>query len=157
MAPTDPDPRVGFSGQEPPPLPPPPPFEVATILDDHAVTRACEEDQQGTRRHPRELAPPCRPILVRVVADQTVEQATACFSADILDISLGGLCLLITDHQDLCVGQLLALDFGDHRLPEAMQHHGPVQARLRWFVRSGPVTTMGVGFVVPLPELPELR
>jgi hypothetical protein len=31
-----------------------------------------------------------------------------------------------------------------------------VQARLRWFVRSGPVTTMGVGFVIPLQELPEL-
>ncbi len=82
--------------------------------------------------------------------------SNACFSADILDISLGGLCLLITDHQDLCVDQLLTLDFSAHRRPDGIQYPGPVQARLRWFVRSGPVTTMGVGFVIPLQELPEL-
>jgi hypothetical protein len=63
---------------------------------------------------------------------------------------------LITDHQELCVDQLFTLDFAAHRLPEAFEQRGPVQARLRWYVRSGPVTTMGVGFYAALPELPEL-
>jgi len=150
MAPAGPDPWADLSGREPPPLPPPPPFEVATILDDpHQVTELVKAAGQDIRRHPREQAPPCHPIKVQLASN-------ACFSADILDISLGGLCLLITDHQDLCVDQLLTLDFAAHRLPEVIQPRGPVQARLRWFVRSGLVTTMGVGFVIPLPELPAL-
>ncbi len=138
MAPPGPDPWPDLGGREPPPLPPPPSFEVATILDGH-----------DTRRHPRELPPPCRPIRVQLASN-------AWFSADILDISLGGLCLLITDPQDLCVDQPVTLDFAAHRLPDGLLNSGPVQARLRWFVRSGPVTTMGVGFFIPLPELPEL-
>ena len=150
MAPAGPDPRPDLSGREPPPLPPPPPFEVGTVLGGHQQrTEPAEAAGQDTRRHPREHASPCHPIKVQLASN-------ACFSADILDISLGGLCLLITDHQDLCVDQLLTLDFSAHRRPDGIQYPGPVQARLRWFVRSGPVTTMGVGFVIPLQELPEL-
>jgi hypothetical protein len=150
MAPAGSDPRTGFSGQEPPPLPPPPPFEVATILDGSVQpTDPTAETGRDGRRHPREQAPPCRPITVRLASAE-------CFSADILDISLGGLCLLIPQNEDLRVGQPLTLDFSAHRLPESMRSRGVVQALLRWYVRSGPVTTMGVGFAVPLPELPEL-
>ena len=128
----------------------PPPFEVATILGGlDQPTEPAEAAALESRRHPRELAPPCHPIKVQI-------SPGTCFSADILDISLGGLCLLITDHQELSVDQLFTLDFAARRLPEAFEQRGPVQARLRWYVRSGPVTTMGVGFVVPLPELPEL-
>jgi len=82
--------------------------------------------------------------------------AAGCFSADILDISLGGVCLLITQNQELRIGQPVTLDFSAHRLPEVLQSRGLVEARLRWYVCSGPVTTMGVGFAVPLKELPEL-
>jgi len=150
MAQADSDPWADLSNRQPPPLPPPPPFEVATFLDgSRQVSDPRAMPGLNSRRHPREQAPPCRPIKVR-------HSLTVGFTADILDISLGGLCLLITDGQELNVGQALELDFGGHRMPEPMQHRGPVQARLRWYVRSGPVTTLGVGFDSPLPELPEL-
>lgn len=93
--------------------------------------------------------PPCQPLRVLL-------PTAGCISADILDISLGGVCLLITENQELRIGQDLSLDFSSHRLPRALQSQSLIQARLRWYVRSGPVTTMGVGFAVPLPELPEL-
>jgi hypothetical protein len=105
--------------------------------------------ERDIRRHRREQAPPCRPLKVML-------PAAGCFSADILDISLGGVCLLITQNQELRIGQPVTLDFSAHRLPEVLQSRGLVEARLRWYVRSGPVTTMGVGFAVPLKELPEL-
>ncbi len=101
------------------------------------------------RRFPRQEASLCRPLKVLL-------PAAGCFSADILDISLGGVCLLITHSQELRIGQAVTLDFSAHRLPEVLQSRSLVEARLRWFVRSGSVTTMGVGFAAPLPELPEL-
>jgi hypothetical protein len=104
---------------------------------------------QDVRRFPRQEASLCRPLKVLL-------PAAGCFSADILDISLGGVCLLITHSQELRIGQAVTLDFSAHRLPEVLQSRSLVEARLRWFVRSGSVTTMGVGFAAPLPELPEL-
>jgi hypothetical protein len=101
------------------------------------------------RRFPRQQPPLCRPL-------KALLPAAGCFSADILDISLGGVCLLITHNQELRIGQAVTIDFCAHRLPEVLQCRGLVQARLRWYVRSRSVTTMGVGFDAPLPEMPEL-
>ncbi len=135
---------------EPPPLPPPPPFEAAIILTaSDPPSDPAASTGQDVRRFPRQQASPCRPLKVLL-------PAASCFSADILDISLGGVCLLITHHQELRIGQDVTLGFSAHRLPEVLQSRGLVQARLRWYVRSRSVTTMGVGFDVPLPELPEL-
>ena len=144
MAPAGSDPGLTSGGPDwapqPPPLPPPPSFEVATSV---------AGGERDILRHPREQAPPCRPLKVML-------PGAGCFSADILDISLGGVCLLITQNQELRIGQPVTLDFSAHRLPEVLQSRGLVEARLRWYVRSGPVTTMGVGFDAALPELPEL-
>ncbi|QVL52912.1 MAG: PilZ domain-containing protein [Cyanobium sp. M30B3] len=154
MAPAGSDPGAGPGGPDTPaqlpPLPPPPPFEAASILaaPDQRSAHAAGSGQDG-RRHPREQAPLCRPLTVLL-------PSAGCCTADILDISLGGLCLLITHNQELRIGQAVTVDFSAHRLPAAMQSGGLVEARLRWYVRSGPVTTMGVGFDVPLPALPEL-
>lgn len=54
------------------------------------------DDQRRTYRHPVEV---CRPIGLQLLND-ALEPVTAWLLADILDISLGGLCLLITDSTD---------------------------------------------------------
>ncbi len=132
-------------------------FEASTILGPLEELGDPQVDQQlRKRRFPRLLAPPCRPVTARLEPDLPDASPSAWFCADILDIGLGGLCLLITDTQDMRVGQQLTLDFNAHRLPQGLQGHRFLPATLRWFVRSGHVTTMGLGFETPLPEIPEL-
>lgn len=135
---------------EPPPLPPPPPFGAASILTaSDPPSDPAAGNSQDVRRFPRQHPPLCRPL-------KALLPAAGCFCADILDISLGGVCLLITHNQELRIGLAMTLDFSAHRLPEVLQSRGMVQARLRWYVRSRTVTTMGVGFDAPLQELPGL-
>lgn len=147
---------LGFGGQESLE-----PFAAGTILEPLEGPPGDLDDSgyAGKRRHPRQAAPPCRPVTVRVDPDGLAAAGVPSgrwFYADILDISSGGLCLLITDTQDLEVGLPVAVDFKSHRLPAAFAGETQVTATLRWFVRSGPVTTMGLGFLEPLPALPEL-
>jgi hypothetical protein len=108
------------------------------------------------RHYERHEAPPCRPLTARLEADTPDEQPSPWFSADILDISLGGLCVLITGTPEMRLGQKMTLDFKAHRLPESLQAQTLIPARLRWFVRSGLVSTLGISFDTPLTELPEL-
>ena len=103
------------------------------------------------RRYERLVAPPCPPVLIQLPSPGG-EARTEWFYADILDISLGGLCLLISGNHDLQVGQTLQVDFNVHRTTDLHRVAGFV----RWFVRSGTFNTMGVGFSEPLPQLPQL-
>ena len=103
------------------------------------------------RRSERLVAPPCRSVPIQLLSPDG-EPRTEWFYADILDISIGGLCLLITDNHGLQVDQRLLVDFKLHIAPELHRVAGFV----RWFVHSGIVTTMGVGFSEPLPQLPQL-
>ena len=128
-------------------------FEAETILspledldDLEALGPEC-----GQRLHERQTAPPCRPVPVQLQLHNGSPQ-TEWFYADILDISLGGLCLLITENHTFDVGHSLLVDFKAHRSSDLHRVPGLV----RWFVRSGSVTTMGVGFVAPLEEIPQL-
>jgi hypothetical protein len=114
-------------------------------------------DQPLNQRHFERLeAPPCRPLTARFDGDTPDDQPSPWFSADILDLSLGGLCLLITGTPDMHLGQPMTLDFKAHRLPAALQPQTLIPSRLRWFVRSGLVSTLGISFDTPMPELPEL-
>jgi hypothetical protein len=106
---------------------------------------------EGQRRYERLVAPPCPPVLIQLPSPGA-EARTQWFYADILDISLGGLCLFITGNHDLQVGQALLVDFHVHRTADLHQVAGFV----RWFVRSSTFTTMGIGFSEPLPQLPQL-
>ncbi len=105
----------------------------------------------GQRRHERLVALPCPPVLIQLPSPGG-EARAEWFYADILDISLGGLCLLITGNHDLQVGQALVVDFNVHRTADLHQ----VEGFVRWFVSSGTFTTMGMGFSEPLPQLPQL-
>jgi hypothetical protein len=125
-------------------------FEAETFLAGDEYLEILGPDD-GQRRHERSVAPPCRPLPIQLLSPDG-EACTEWFYADILDISLGGLCLLITESHDLHVSQSLLVDFKVHGTTDLHRVVGLV----RWFVRSGTVTTMGVGFSEPLPQLPQL-
>jgi len=125
-------------------------FDVETIL-------AGSEDlemlapESARRKQARLVAQPCRAIPVQLLNPEGKPCGDRVF-ADILDISLGGLCLLVTGDYVLKIGQDLVIDSkvfstGDERR---------ILGLVRWFVRSGIVTTMGVGFREPLEEMPQL-
>ena len=125
-------------------------FEAETILTGDEYLEILGPDD-GERRFERLVAPPCRPVPIQLLSPEG-EPRTEWFYADILDISLGGMCLLITENHELQVGQRLLVDFKVHRANDLHRVAGLV----RWFVRSCGVITMGLGFVEPLHDLPEL-
>ena len=125
-------------------------FEAETILTT-AQDLETLGPPEGQRRHERLVAPPCRPVPIQLLQPDGSPR-TEWFYADILDISLGGLCLLITESHTIEVGQSVLVDFKAHRTSDLHRVPGLV----RWFVRSGTVTTMGLGFADPLRDLPEL-
>ena len=125
-------------------------FEAETILStSEDLETLGPEDSQ--RRHERLVAPPCRPLPIQLL-QQDGTPGTDWFYADILDISLGGLCLLITENHAMEVGHTLLVDFKVHHATDLHRVPGLV----RWFVRSGSVTTLGVGFLEPLQQIPQL-
>jgi hypothetical protein len=91
-----------------------------------------------------------------MVRIESQAEASNWFCADILDISLGGLCLLIANSHEMEVGAAITVDFKAHQLPASFAGGTCLAATLRWFVHSGFVTTMGVGFSQPMLELPVL-
>jgi len=106
---------------------------------------------EGHRSHERLVAPPCRPVPIQLL-QLDGSPRTEWFYADILDISQGGLCLLITESHAIAVGHGVMVDFKAHLSGDLH----PVPGLVRWFVRSGIFATMGVGFSKPLPLLPQL-
>ena len=125
-------------------------FETETIL---STSQDLEADgpPEGHRRHERLVAPPCRPVPIQLL-HQDGSPRTEWFYADILDLSLGGLCLLIAESHAIEVGHRVMVDFKAHRSSDLHRVPGLV----RWFVRSSIVTTMGLGFAEPLRDIPEL-
>jgi hypothetical protein len=137
-------------------------FRADTLLRPFSPLSPIPSDQDGDggqcqRQHPRAVAPPCRPVLVRLV-DREQLRLTPWVYADLLDISVGGLCLLITESLDLHVGMDMAVDFKDHQ-PQQFAPGLPgsrLATTVRWYVAAGFVTTLGLGFHTPLDELPTL-
>ncbi len=107
---------------------------------------------ESDRVHQRLVAPPCRPLPIQLLS-AAGSPCSDWFYADILDMSVGGLCLLITGSNALEMGQGVVLDFKDHPGSKLQRLNGVV----RWFVRAENVTTLGVGFSEPLRELPQLQ
>lgn len=127
--------------------------EAGTLLagvPDHLGDEGHGPDQRRTYRHPVEV---CRPIGLQLL-NEGLEPVTAWLLADILDVSLGGLCLLITDSTNLPFAPR-------HRVRLNVTAHpsfgvSEVMGELRWFVKSDYVVTMGIGFDRQLSELPDL-
>jgi hypothetical protein len=106
------------------------------------------------RRFSRATVETCRPLALQLL-DAEGQPIGPWTLADILDISLGGLCLLI-DHQFFLPDDQdplrVRLDlraqpgFGSTWLP----------ATVRWYVQSGYVLSLGLGFDRALITLPTL-
>lgn len=130
-------------------------FSAGTSLqpleDEDGVALLAED---GCRRtHLRNPVEACRPIAAQML-DEQGEPASAWYLADILDVSVGGFCLLITEDQPMPLAQLMRLRL-DVR-PHPAFGAPVVGAKLRWFVRAGFVVTLGVGFDQPLAKVPAL-
>jgi hypothetical protein len=123
-------------------------------LADFAAATSLEPQQQRVRRlHARAPVESCHPIGVQLLNDDGAP-ASAWTLADILDISNGGFCLLITEHPELTITTLmrLRLDVRPHPGFGVDLLHG----ELRWFVNSGFVLSFGVGLDAPLAAIPPL-
>jgi len=117
-----------------------------------AETASAEWSGPNQRKLERFAVQGTRPIALRPLGPGGLP-AGPWVLADILDISLGGLCLLVSGLQELGRGQPLELDlrchpdFGVPRL----------EVDVRWCISSESFTTLGIAFPVPLSVLPELE
>ena len=119
-----------------------------------AATSLQARQPSSRRAHYRKPAEACRPIGLQLLAGPG-QPGSRWQQADILDLSLGGLCVLVTEGENpLPLEQLqqLRLDLRLHPSFGVEQMAGEV----RWFVRSGLVLTMGIGFKTTLASLPRL-
>ncbi|MCP9850976.1 PilZ domain-containing protein [Cyanobium sp. Morenito 9A2] len=115
--------------------------------------RATQADVDfGNRReHFRSPIEVTRPIGLALASPQG-EPISPWISADILDLSTGGLCLVLMAGQDFEPNAHLVLNlrsqpgFGIEQLPVG----------LRWFVKGGLLVSLGVGFDQPFERLPSL-
>jgi len=73
--------------------------------------------------------------------------------ADILDISLGGLCLLVSGPLELERGQHLQLDLRSHPDFGALR----LEVEARWWMSSDSFSTLGIAFPTQLLTIPELE
>ncbi|MFM7652052.1 MAG: PilZ domain-containing protein [Vulcanococcus sp.] len=112
-----------------------------------------DADLQSRREHTRNPVEACRPIALQLI-DAEGAPISAWHQADILDVSLGGFCLLLMEDVPLELTQLMRLRL-DVR-PHPSFRVDEVMAELRWFVRSGLIVSLGVGFENPLQRLPVL-
>lgn len=93
-----------------------------------------------------------RPVLLRPVIPQS-EEELPWLVADILDISLGGLCLLLSGGLELSADQCVELDLRAH--PQFPWTRLTVE--VRWWISAGTFTTLGIVFPAPLPSIPRLE
>lgn len=108
-------------------------------------------EDQGNRRYFRHPVQACRPVFVQLL---NADGQPGCdwVTADILDISLGGICLLVSDDIDPESFPYAHLDLRPQ--PGFVDPHPPVE--LRWFVKSQFVVTLGLRFPTELYSLPRL-
>lgn len=93
-----------------------------------------------------------RPIAVRLL-DADGQPKGLWFLADILDISRGGLCLLVSGPMQLPGAQRLQLDVRCH--PDFGRHR--LESEVRWCRSSISFTTLGLAFLELLPKVPRLE
>ncbi len=114
-----------------------------------------DQDRNGSRRDKRAYArhaiESCRTIALRRLDDDR-RPSGRWFLADIVDVGVGGMCLIASEEQSLSLGQWLLMDLRAH--PGFGQLR--MQAQLRWLTRAHFALTFGVAFATPLKEVPML-
>ena len=126
-----------------------PPAGSCVLLNAPLGDQWLGHEQRRLERFPVQAS---RPIALRLL-DEHLEIQGNWVLADILDISLGGLCLMLSGSLKLQAGQTVQLDlhahpdFGDVRL----------NGQVRWCRSAAGFTTVGVAFPTPLTRLPRLE
>jgi hypothetical protein len=92
-----------------------------------------------------------RPIALRLL-DGEGRPEGRWILADILDISRGGFCLLLSGPLELPVAQKLQLDVRSHTDFGTLR----LESEVRWCRSSASFTTLGVAFRDTLPRVPKL-
>lgn len=92
-----------------------------------------------------------RPIAMRPLGPDG-QPAGPWVLVDILDISLGGLCLLVSGPLELERGQHLQLDLRSHPDFRALR----LEVVARWWMSSDSFSTLGISFPYQLSTIPEL-
>lgn len=111
------------------------------------------EDQSGNRYRLRRFpVEDSRPVAIRSL-DPDGKPNGPWKLADILDISLGGLCLLIIGELEIHSLQHVELDVRSHPTFPWVRH----TVEVRWLTSSSAFTTLGVAFLEPLTTLPKLE
>ena len=93
-----------------------------------------------------------RPVGIRLLQPDG-EAADPWMLADILDISLGGLCLLVSGQLALQRGQILLLDLRSHPDFATLR----LQVQVCWSISSDSFSTIGIAFPSQLPRIPKLE
>ena len=130
------------------------PTAAATTAPTNATAAAARDtaaERRGAFRRPVEVS--CSIALM--LLDGQGEPASPWMVADILDLSLGGLCLLTHDRYNhpYASTSTLLLDLSTQPSFGVTE----LAATLRWYVKTDPVVTLGVAFEQPLPALPMLQ
>ncbi|MFM7086459.1 MAG: PilZ domain-containing protein [Cyanobium sp.] len=107
------------------------------------------QEQRRLARYPVQAS---RPIALRLLDPEKRPQGLW-HLADILDISRGGLCLMLSDLQDLPTGLVLQLDVRSHPDFGLLR----LESEVRWCRSAHGFTTVGVAFLMPLDHIPRLE
>ena len=126
--------------------------DTDVLLSENGAAQAREWLGHEHRRLERCPVQASRPIALREL-DGEHGLVGRWLLADILDISKGGMCLMVSGVHPFLAEQPLMLDvrshpgFGELRL----------EVTVRWCHRSLSFTTFGVSFLQPLPAVPRLE
>ncbi len=113
-------------------------------------------DGTNQRRFKRVEFPGARPIRLFAYEPSPSSAPSSFVYADVIDISLGGMCLALEANQVFGVSERVVLDFRDHQLDAASPLAEPVTACIRWVDQSPPLFVIGVQFDSCITVIPDL-
>lgn len=121
-------------------------------LPAHLPVNESEHTGSEQRRCSRQAVMAIRPITLRLV-DAPDPGGNPWQLADILNISQGGLCLMVAGLESLAEGHRLELDLRGH--PDFATPS--LLSQVRWCTSFDLFTTLGIAFLSPLERLPQLE
>ncbi len=121
-------------------------------LASRAETEEPARSYRESRRLERFPVAGTRPIALRILPVHE-QSPSPWFLADILDVSRGGLCLLISGSHELLSSQLLELDLSSHHAFPWMR----TTCEVRWWVGTRDFSTLGLAFAAELQQIPSLE